>query len=48
MRLSSIDPEIRSYTLKAEKYLLLVESAKFNKFVSRLKSYGYLFSATSK
>lgn len=36
------DPIIRKYTVKAEGYLLLIETANHKKVADRLKTYGYL------
>ena len=36
------DPEIRKYSIKAEGYILLVETNNKNKVVEALKKYGYL------
>lgn len=42
MQLISSDPIIRQYSIKAEGYLLLIESAYLKKVTERLKVFGYL------
>ena len=41
-RILFTDPEIRKYTIRAERYLLLIENAYVRKVFDRLKAFGYL------
>lgn len=45
LRLIASDPEIRKCICRAENYLVLVEKAKLNKFISLLKGHGYMFDS---
>ena len=41
-RIFATDPELREYILKAEKYIVLVETDKKTKVQAILKKYGYI------